>query len=88
VEEKPEATDQPKTAEQPECETNTECQCGRLDGHGNPRITSGPNRCILCEGTSEKLDQLMAAERGISVEEMRRLLAEDLGEDLELGVAA
>jgi hypothetical protein len=30
----------------------------------------------------------MAAERGISVEEMRRLLAEDLGEDLELGVAA
>jgi hypothetical protein len=50
------------------------CPCGRLDGRGKPRIASGPNHCILCEGTSEKLDQLMAAERGISIESLRKQL--------------
>jgi hypothetical protein len=66
VEEQPEAQDRR--------ELNAPCPCGRSDEHGNPRIASGPNRCILCEGTSEKLDRLMAAERGISIESLRKLL--------------
>jgi len=80
AEEKPEAAEQPEVAGQPE--VNVRCQCGR-----RPKAAKA-HGCILCQGTSEELDQLMAAERGISVEEMRRLLDEDLKEDRTAGVAA
>jgi hypothetical protein len=67
VEEKPEAT------AQPDPEENVKCQCGRLDREGKPRIKSvTAQACIACEGTSEELDRLMAANRGISVQELRR----------------
>jgi len=31
--------------------------------------------CVLCQGTGEELDRLMAAERSISVERLRELMA-------------
>jgi Homeodomain-like domain len=73
VEEKPEATEQPEATAQPDQEENVKCQCGRLDREGKPRIKSvTAQACIACEGTSEELDRLMAANRGISVQELRR----------------
>jgi hypothetical protein len=54
------------------CEMNVQCECGR-------RLKSiKAQACILCEGTSEELDQIMATERGISVEELRRKLGKGI----------
>jgi hypothetical protein len=62
AERKPEATPPPR------CEVNVQCECGRRIRAANAHA------CVLCQGTSDELDQLMAANRGISVEKLRRQL--------------
>ena len=69
-------------ADRPKCETNTQCPCGR-------RIMSAKaHACILCQGTGEELDQLIAAERGISVERLRELMAAEDEQPCSEGVEA
>jgi hypothetical protein len=65
VEEEPEVTEHPEATEQAEDEENVRCKCGRRDKSATAQA------CVLCEGTGEKLDRLMAANRGISLEELR-----------------
>ena len=56
-------------ADRPKCETNALCPCGLRV------MAATAHACVLCQGTGEELDRLMAAERGISVERLRELMA-------------
>jgi hypothetical protein len=51
-------------------------------------MSAKAHACILCQGTGEELDQLIAAERGISVERLRELMAAEDEQPCSEGVEA